>query len=297
MLRRSDRRRASGRPGFTLLEVLLAMAIAVFLLAALYAAINVQLKQAQVGRATVEQATLARALLSRIANDVSATVGLCDPARFRNANNNANNASGANAAAGGATGDPNAATGGTTAGASGLDGPVTLPLGVQGTSTSLNLFVSKVPAEAWGPKPGDPGIVTSDLRCISYWMAPGGLARWEGKLVTSQDVGTLLASGGAPPGVDEAGAVLAPEVRSLELSYFDGSNWQDTWDSTTLGNDGITPIGSPRAIAIVLGVVRPASGGRPEEVKKYRHVVAIQTANGTTLLNNQQPNNGGGAAP
>src|SRR5262249_42463990 len=153
---------------------------------------------AQAGREVVEESTLARALLQRIASDVSACVALSDPARFRNASKSASSSSGGGA--GGASGAGGAATGGatsagrggsppsggatpatgsggsgttgsggTTSGDSSSDGTtgsstsVTLPLGVQGDSSSLSLWVSKVPGEIWGDGSGAGGMVTSDL--------------------------------------------------------------------------------------------------------------------------------------
>src|SRR5262245_29402195 len=71
------------RPGYTLLEVLLAMAIAVMLLGAVYTVIGYQLRQAQAGRDLIEQTTLARAILSKIDADVRVALTLGDPARFR----------------------------------------------------------------------------------------------------------------------------------------------------------------------------------------------------------------------
>ena len=55
------------RPAYTLLEVLLATAIGVLLLAALYIALDVQFTSAQAGRDTIERTTLARSLLARMA--------------------------------------------------------------------------------------------------------------------------------------------------------------------------------------------------------------------------------------
>ena len=46
------------RPGYTLLEILLALTIAVMLLAAVYTFVGYQLKQAQAGRELIEQTTL-----------------------------------------------------------------------------------------------------------------------------------------------------------------------------------------------------------------------------------------------
>jgi hypothetical protein len=164
---------------------------------------------------------------------------------------------------------------------------VVFNLGVQGTANQLTLFDSKLPSELIKSPAilnNQPLPLVSDLRCITYWLAgagdhPLGLARQEIRLATSSDQMSTL-----PPNVpDEADHVFAEEVKSLTFSYFDGSNWQDTWDGTTAGPDGVTPIGPPVAIAIVIGIGLP-DANNPEgggNLKKYRHVVFIPTANGT----------------
>src|SRR5436305_917851 len=57
------------RPAFTLLEVLLASAIAVLLMGALYVAVSIQLQHAQVARDLVQDSSLTRNLFARIAAD------------------------------------------------------------------------------------------------------------------------------------------------------------------------------------------------------------------------------------
>jgi hypothetical protein len=123
-------------------------------------------------------------------------------------------------------------------------------------------------------------------------MADGGLARQESRVVTSA---SALTSG---PSGDDPVQTLAPEVQSVSFSYFDGSDWQSSWDSTSTGPDGVSPLGSPRLIAITLTLAQP--NGRP--AKTYRHVVPIPTANGTAQQQNtgqqntgQQQNTGGGS--
>src|ERR1700723_751075 len=71
------------RSGYTLVEVLLALMIAVLLLGALYVAVDLQLRSAQQGRDTVEQSTIVRAAFSRFDSDAACVVSLPDPARFR----------------------------------------------------------------------------------------------------------------------------------------------------------------------------------------------------------------------
>lgn len=301
------------RTAFTLLEVLLAMTIAVMVLAAVYSFVGYQLRQAQAGRDVIEHATLARSILGRIDTDVRSTLSLNDPGRYRLAPDVSGDTAASPAAAAGAaptaTGagtagasSPSAAskasspsspsgssastTNSTNSGASGTVAPVDLPRGVIGTSTELNILVSRVPGEVWGTDGGDPAQLTSDLRRIGYWMGDGdrgGLYRMEVRLITSdQALDPTLPTG------DVAKYLFAGEVKSVEFGYFDGTSWQTSWDSTTLGPDQATPIGSPRAISIKIGLAQGSA------VKSFRHVIAIPTANGTPLNLNSE---GGTTAP
>src|SRR5439155_27045940 len=110
---------------------------------------------------------------------------------------------------------------------------------------------------------------------------PTGLARQEVTAVTSDQ-----AMADVPPNIpDEDSLVIAPEVKNLTFSYWDGTNWQDTWDGTTPGADGSTPVGPPVAIAVTLGIDSSTSDSPPNgdpPLKLYRHVVVIPTANGAT---------------
>jgi len=285
------------RPAYTLLEIVLALAIAVLLLAALYSAVGYQLRHAQGGRDVTSQTTLSRSVVNRIENDVVSSLALADPARFRNQSMNAQSqqaqqsgqgASGGQATPGQATSGQSTsgktssgqATSGQTGSAStassgmpptaqpadatddsngmpGQLGAVVLPSGVLGDSTSLTLYVSKVPGELYGTRSGDAGQLVSDIRKIQYWLADGGqgLCRQEVRVATAEDALTT-----APPAGDVNTYLLAPEVKAIEYRYFDGSAWQDSWDSTTLGDDGVTPLGSPRAIEVRVGVLPP--GGK-----------------------------------
>src|SRR5262245_21571363 len=67
------------RGGFTLLEVILALTIGILLMSALYVAVNIQLRHAQAGRDIVQQSTLVRSLMTRIAADISKSVGVNTP--------------------------------------------------------------------------------------------------------------------------------------------------------------------------------------------------------------------------
>jgi FlaG/FlaF family flagellin (archaellin) len=314
------------RPAYTLMEIILALAIAVLLLAALYSAVGYQLRQAQTGRDVTSQTTLSRSVVARIESDVASSLALADPARFRNQSKNAQSqqaqlsgqATSGQATSGQATsgkapsgqatsGQPTSGQSGTAAttgmlpmaqpadatddsnGMAGQLGSVVLPSGVIGDNTSLTLYVSKVPGELYASRTGDVGQLVSDIRKIQYWLADNGLGlcRQEVRVATAEEALTT-----APPGGDVNNYLLAPEVKSIEFRYFDGSSWVESWDSTTVGDDTITPIGAPRAIEVRVGVL-PPGGKDGDELKYYRHTIAISTANGVT----QATNNGGGTSP
>jgi prepilin-type N-terminal cleavage/methylation domain-containing protein len=282
------------RSGFTLLEVLLASAISLLLLSALYVAMDIQLKLAQAGREAVDQATLVRSLLKRISYDLSSGLGPIGPVQ---AASSGSGGGGSAAGAGGASGAGGVgAAGGASSAASATAAPaVTTPavqslgIGVQGDNQTLTIFVSRLPPldrTAYDPSSpnGQQQTGFSDQRRITYWLSSagdGGLARQEILRVTADDENTQM-----PPGVpDEASLIIAPEVVSLQFRYFDGTDWQDTWDGSQPGPDGMTPMGPPRAIEVTIGLRQPAPEGvsadaaNNDNVKTYVHYVAIEAAN------------------
>ena len=303
---------AHPRPGYTLLEVLLAAGIAALLMAALYVGMDVQLRYAQEGREAVDNATLSRAILARITADL----GNCLTPITATPTSSGGSSSAASSTSGSATtttgtGTTGASTAGTssgtaTGGTTSLNAVTPFNGGVQGDSGQVTVWVSRVPPPPDGTAPNDPDAAmqplgASDIRRVSYWIASGGgLARQELLRVSASDDDAQM-----PPYVpNEDQLVFAREVESLQFRYFDGTNWQDTWDSTTVGADGETPQGSPRAIAITIGLAHDR-GGR-EQVKNYRHVVFIPTANGSTTVqnnsttgsnSNSNSGSGGGTSP
>jgi prepilin-type N-terminal cleavage/methylation domain-containing protein len=294
------------RGGFTLLEVMLAMGIGVVLLGALYVTLDIYVRDTEVSKRLVEQSTLARSVFQRIDDDLGNAVALCDPARFRNQNQQSQSGQSGQAGQAGMTGQTGqAGQAGQTGQATGQTtdpstdpnaqtSTVVLPLNVQGDGQTLNLFVSKLPREVWGDNPQ----IAGDNRRMSYWMVDGkGLARQEVGLATSDDALTNL-----PPGVDnEQQYVIAEEVRSVQFRYWDGTQWNDSWDGTTLGDDNITPIGPPNAIEVTLGFIDPKAGGSKDDadppLKYYRHVIALPTSNNLTNPNSpSNPNSPNGMA-
>ncbi len=275
-----------GRRAFTLLEVLLSAAIGVLLMAALYVAMNVQLDHAQAGREAVEQSLLVRALFRRISNDVTPSLAAAPPSVSSGGMSSGGGAAGGSSPATTASGATTATTAGSGAGAassnpSSSTASTSVPaLNLQGDSERLILWVSRISSDLSPLLTNQP--VASDLRRVVYWMASsGGLARQEIKLATSDDALVTV-----PPNVpDEANFVIAEEVQSVTFRYFDGTAWQDSWDGTQAGSSSGSPMGPPLAVEITMVVATPSSqsqAGDNSNVKTYRHVVAIPTANGTS---------------
>jgi prepilin-type N-terminal cleavage/methylation domain-containing protein len=256
------------RQGFTLLEVLLAAAIGVLLMGALYVAMQVQLDHAQAGRDAVEQSLLVRALLRRMSNDIAPSLGPALP----------NTALGATAGAGGGAATPASTSNATASSSSTIStAPV---LNLQGDSGRLILWVSRISSDLSPTSTNQ--SVSSDLHRITYWLVGGngGLARQEIKQATSDDA--LIST---PPDIpDEASFVIAEEVQSVAFRYFDGTAWQDSWDGTQTDSTGAST-GPPQAVEITVAILPPgsdSSAGDNSNLKTYRHVVAIPTANGTS---------------
>jgi hypothetical protein len=289
----------------------MATTIAVLLLGALYVAVNMQLQSAQMSRDTIQGSTLERALMARMDADAAQVIGLSDPARYRFQAGLDTTESSATATPGSTTPAPSPTPSATNmtpvaVGATGLSSAVTssssdgsgvsnvvLPLGVMGDSRTLHLYISNLPREIFSSGAslaatgaGDVPPPVSDIRRVSYWIvggsdSPGGMARQEVSLATSDDALQNL-----PPGIDdETSFIIADEVRDLNFQYWDGTQWQDSWDSTTLGPDGVTPIGSPLAVAVTVQIALPHSGPPQgeEPLRTFRHILAIPSANGMTL--------------
>ena len=301
------------RSAFTLLEMLLAMAIAVVLLSALYIAMDFQLRRIRDDRETVQQADLARKIFARFTADLIPNLGQSDPSRYTggSSGSSSSSSSGSTGSSSGSTGSSsgskttasssssassstasgsNSSSNSTSTSSSTTSTPSFLFV-LQGDQDTLTLFLTKVPPDPYNdpnapnlPTNSDGTLSIGDLRRVYYFLAAdGGLACQELKQVTSDDV----ANDTTPSGLsDPTVKLLASEVKTLQFEYWDGTQWATSWDGTqTSPLDGVTPIGPPQAIRITLGLALPTTGDNGEEapVKTYRHVVAIPAANTISL--------------
>jgi hypothetical protein len=183
-------------------------------------------------------------------------------------------------------------------------------LGLVGTSTSLVMQVSRPAREmGYAALTGTKDITarTSDQMTVSYFLADpqggalqaavakanqdplrpkpiAGLARMEGDRLAAEygDTKNPVAQ------MAESVQVLAPEVISLQFRYFDGTNWYDSWDTSSFG-------ALPRAVEVTLGFEQPparkgsmkAAASTTQQVgRSVRQVIAVPlsqpTAESTT---------------
>jgi prepilin-type N-terminal cleavage/methylation domain-containing protein len=291
----------SRRGGFTLLEVLLASALAVVLMAALYVALDVQLRLAEAGRESIEEATLTRAILHRMEMDLSAGIAPVAPALATSGKGSGSagggsGSTGSGAGAAGATGGSSAgATGtgaasgsGTGSGSSGavVDAATTdvIPFtaGVIGSTDQLTIYVAHVAGigkdiDDTGERPNP-----ADSRRITYWMTDGGLARQELSWLTFQDIQSST-DPYMEQGKEEKDYVIAEEVTRLQFEYWDGQQWQDSWDGRTLNSDGVTLLGPPMAIRVHFWLNVPGENPGETVSKEFRHTIAIRSAPGPAI--------------
>jgi prepilin-type N-terminal cleavage/methylation domain-containing protein len=280
------------RGGFTLLEILLASAIAVLLLAALYVSFDIVLKQTDAGREAVAQGDLSRAVVNRMTIDLANCLGLMPPksggeqGSATSADSETSGATAVVAAATAATGSSssgssNAAASGSTSGSSGSSSSSSTATntpfgaGVVGTSDQLMLFVSRVPPtlanrETAVSATGQP---PADLMRVTYYKSSSGkgLCRQVRPWVTADGVWNST----DPDRSTEDGDLLAEEILDIMFEYFDGSTWQSQWDGTQTQTDGATLQGPPRAIRATMTLQLPNGTS-----KQIQHVFPIRAAVG-----------------
>jgi len=262
----SARARVGQRPirsGMTLLEVMLALALAMLVLLALSMAIDSHLRVVDRSRRHVEQALLARSLLHRIADDIRSAVRY-DPQNIRALVPQLTTPSLEDLAAQSGLGqmdfsdieDPEATAAETTE-------PPPAP-GIYGNRYELYIDLSRLPRldqfqyELIATDASPILDRTSDVKRVAYYvvrpevsavaeaagaLSRSGLVRWE----LDRAVSLLAAEEGTLTDIERQAEPLAPEVLGIEFEYFDGQQWLEEWDSDALG-------GLPVAIRIALAL-------------------------------------------
>lgn len=274
------------RFGFTLLELVLTLAITAVLIAAVVGAIATYLRVSDVGRAEVERAQLARTLLRRIADDLRCVVPLPTDAKagtmadaataLTTTSSGTSSGSGASSGSSAST-DATATTETDVASSSSATTPSSAVF--FGTQYELQFQISRLPpltATLFNATTAtDPLVISadslSDVKRVSYYLqtaasqvgatvttfasdgavptAAGGLVRQESSQVAAE---FAAGQGGGAAAFPEP---PTPEVAALEFRYFDGSQWLYDWDSSVY--DAL-----PQAVEITL-VLRSAAANDP----------------------------------
>ncbi|MEZ6105955.1 MAG: prepilin-type N-terminal cleavage/methylation domain-containing protein [Pirellulaceae bacterium] len=290
--------RRSPRSAFTLLEVLLALALSVLVVGAISSALYFHLRILEDQRNRVEQALVARGLLQMMANDIRSGVQYkpVDISQLEALMAGTDltalmAASGMDADELGL--DPAAADDGSTG--ESTDDPLPRP-GLFGNAESIQIDISRMPRrdEYLNGVALEGQDFSSDLRSVTYMLVPTssidpsmmiGLPPISDENMSqsmslvrtqiSQSVARLAMQRGTD--VSQLGqmTVLANEVQTLTFGYFDGAEgeWVSEWDSET--NESL-----PTAVEIVMSVRLTSTNASGEDYPSdtYRMVVHLPLA-------------------
>ncbi len=258
--------------GFTLLEVMLALALSSLVLIAVTIAIDVNLRLLDSGRTHVEEAQLARALLRRIADDLRNAI-YYDPVNVQKLMANMM----PQVAAAGDTLDDMYDDVQEKAGDAGIKiedletstpsesaEPPPVP-GLYGNQYELQVDTSRLPRmDQFGGVVSPDGNLSmadrlSEVKTVAYYVTDAppdepifetGAPPLHGGLVRRQRdraIAAFALERGLLIGVEDAERI-APEVAAIEFQYCNGTEWFDEWDSVEQG-------GLPMAVNIAIAVV------------------------------------------
>lgn len=238
--RRAIKGQRSTRAAFSLLEVILAVALTAVVISLVAGAIDFHLRQLTVRRAKIEQSQLARAILRRMANDIHATI-VDRPIDFSAAQMLVQGAGGGGRGGGGGgdSGEGGGEGGGGDDEGDELDSTETegtessatddlidsgvLPAtpGVYGTSFELQIDVSRIPRYEEYAFTGDYAVQSttslSDIKTVTYFMF--GNAGGVSMAASGVDPGMLDTLGMSPDQVMLMGGLARREVPRSVARY------------------------------------------------------------------------------
>ena len=256
------------RRGYTLLEILAASAIGIMLLAGLYVAYDMTLRQVTIGRDLTTEADLSRAIVDRVRLDLMSVIGVLPP-KSGGAAASSSTETTSSAETGTATGSTTTETGGTTSTTtssttttetttesttttSGTTTDIPLQSGVVGGGQQLTAVVSRLPKYlADRNVPYDSTLIQpADLTRITYYLHSSGrgLCRQERPWVTADGIWNSV----DPDRSTEDQDNIAPEVVDVLFEFASGTGYVSEWDGSQAGNDGATNQGAPRAVRMTL---------------------------------------------
>lgn len=211
------------RRGFTLIELVLAIALSIALVALLGMAIDLHLVRLDSSRTSIEQAQIARAIFNRITTDLrgTTTAPTQDMSELQNLADSAAqfNVDEVDSGAEEETGSQSTTSAATNQ----------VPIGLNGLVDSLTIDTRQLTQTLLTPTPGAAPVARIDVGWtqIGYGMSlvPGtpGLIR----TVTPCDVVRWRnEQGGEAPVVEP----IAAEVRAIQFRYWDGTQLVEIWN-------------------------------------------------------------------
>lgn len=250
--------RNSERNGYSLLEVILALALTVILLGVISMAIRTNLLTLSQQRIRIERKQIARAALEMVGNDLRAGIQFKaeDYGGLENLMNTQEMMTGMLGLDLGETSDSE-----EEAEPYYDEDAVSFRPAFFGVSNALVIDVSRSPRldeynslTATGSQLQQ---TPSDIKSVSYFFstsdggqppvfqfeqaAPGGLYRRE----IDRAVATFAGETGVVSEPDDNAKLISPEVAEIRFRYFDGSDWNQEWDSVERN-------GFPLAVEVIL---------------------------------------------
>lgn len=306
--------------GFTLLELILALGISIVIVGAIASSIYVSVSTLTLHQKEIEQKQVGRNVIAMVSSDLRAALQY-KPVDVSGLENLAvsqamvagiapagDGEEGADPADGG---DPRDETGDTSGGTGGGATPTDAPMDPEecvscrptliGTEEILMIDISRLPRiDEYNPLVAmrtDPQL-PSDVKAVTYFIgepnqqtgstgrnslftdevaALGGLYRRQ----IDRAVAAFAGEEDAVSNVDDYTELLAPEIAQIRFRYFDGTDWQSTWNS--VDSDGF-----PMAIEVVV-VIDPErvnsdaadyryGGFDPETMQQIRQVIHLPIA-------------------
>ncbi|MCA9081361.1 MAG: prepilin-type N-terminal cleavage/methylation domain-containing protein [Planctomycetaceae bacterium] len=255
--------------GFTLAELLIALALIVLLAAAIFGAVAMYVRLTSAGQRQVLKAQITRAVLRQMQEDLSGVVFTVPQAEVEEETDDLSlmSDSTSSSSSDGTTDDTTDAEEITLS----VEDPSTLiaseALGLVGDAQTLMLHVSRPvhPVRLSTTLTEQADLMLSDEKVVAWFLTgPGqsgygsltpvnapldgsevvGLSRMEGDRFTLQ----LSEDQGSEEQLALMTRLLAPEIQQLQFEYFDGTSWLTEWDSKAIGR-------LPQAVRVVFGLV------------------------------------------
>jgi len=280
------------RGAFSLLEVVLALALSVILFAAITSAIQINLSGLTTQRIRIERKQIARATLAMMANDLRSGIQY-KAADFSGLDNLIKSQSMMMGSLMGEESPPAVEQEEPESEVYDEDLVSFRPLFL-GTEASVVLDISRMPRlDQYNPLVSSfqgQAHSPSDIKSIAYFVSltggevqseiqfdqtvPGGLYRREIDRAFASYMGDV----GMPGNPDQYCQLVSPEIAQLNFRYFDGTDWTTSWNSEEIG-------GFPMAIEITI-VIDPArtstknitysyTGFNQQTMEQYRQVVHL----------------------